>query len=544
MMAGRLSSSKVSRIFQLHFQGYSQCSIASWLHIHQSTVSIYVNRFTTLAEGEGLETAARRYGVMQEVIELRNLAAELKKSRLTVAESRTGLRVQDMLKSHGVAEDAFGDLIESAKKMKSEGFIEAAMELSRLERDSGLNYQQVCTSYQSRYKQLQQADNDLAGKKSELERSGSAFVAAETQRKAAESRFESYLKETEMDMKRLQKVEPLARALKKSGIQDSQLDDYLERQQLLDRSGISLDLLSSILKQTNVVTAHDGGKTFLDMLTRYGGLDAAMEVLQDRIKALEKNAEGLDQKIQIKNSTEADIVQLKKQKVNLEKEVAQLSAEKEDLTLQRTALQKDMRSLNQQKAALEQDISGQQKLWQSLCIENESLSGEIKTKRDQLSDMEQLQARRSSVLANIAEIEDKLAQRRKQQDVLDSFIDLIDHPSFEELERFAGFVPHLINKAKQQKEPPQSLTDYVFGKITAGKLKPQKCNSCYATFATDRLPMKSLGYHCPVCSSTLVREAYTEASIMLKEALAQPKVWKIVRTTETQKPVQNDKPST
>ncbi|HUV52205.1 MAG TPA: hypothetical protein VMW64_03930 [Dehalococcoidia bacterium] len=480
---------------------------------------------------------------MQEVIELRNLAAELKKSRLTVAESRTGLRVLDMLKSHGVAEDAFGDLIESAKKMKSEGFIESAMELSRLERASGLNYQQVCTSYQSRYKQLQQADNDLAGKKSELERSESASIAAETKRKAAESRFESYLKETEMDMKRLQKVEPLALVLKKAGIQDNQLDDYIQRQQLLDRSGISLNLLSSILKQANVVTAHDGGKTFLDMLIHYGGLATAIEVLQDKIKALEKNADGLDQKIQIKKGTEADLLQLRKQKASLEKEVAQLSTEKEGLTWQKKALQKDINSMTQQKTELEQDISGQQKLGQSLCIENESLSGEIKTKRDQLSDIEQLQVRRSTVLANIAEIEEKLAQRRKQQDVLDSFIGLIDHPSFDELEKFAGFVPHLINEAKQRREPPQSLTNYVFEKITARKLKTQRCNSCYATFAADKPPKNTLGYCCPVCSSTLVRENYTEESTVLKEALDKPQVYRIVRSTDTQKPVQNNKPS-
>jgi predicted transcriptional regulator len=542
-MAARLSTSKISRIFQLHFQGYSQCSIASRLKIHQSTVSLYVDSFTALAQQEGLENAARRYGVMEEVKELHNLAAELKKARLTVAESRMGLRALDMLKSHGVAEGDYGDLIESVKKVKSEGFMETAIELSRLERASGLNYQQVCTSYQSSYKQLQQADNDLTGKKAELERSEIAFIAAETKRKAAESRFESYLKEMEMDMKRLQKVEPLARALKKAGIQDNQLDDYIERQQLADRSGISLDLLSSILKQANVVTAHDGGKTFLDMLTRYGGLSTAIEVLQDRIKALEKDTDGLDQKIQIKKSTESDIVQLRKQKTNLEKEVEQLSIEKEALIAQKTALQKDIRSLTRQETELEQNISEQQKLREGLRVENESLSSEIKTKKEQLSDLAQLEVRHSAMSASLAEIEEKLGQRKKQQDILDSFIGLIDRPSFDELEKFAGFIPHLTDKAKQQKEHPQLLTDYIFEKITARKLKTQRCVVCHATFAVDKMPKDSSGYHCPVCPSTLVREIYTEDSNMLKDALAQPKVWKIVKRGEAQKPVQNNEPS-
>jgi len=542
-MALGLSPHRISRMMNLYFQGYSQSAIANRLNVSQSTVSLYLNKFASAVEAQGLETARREFGMTDCISSLHNLSGELRRSGLTIEETQIGLKVYRMLQASGVPEEDYGDLIAALKKMKGEGFVQAAVELSRLERDSALKYQQVCASYQSSYKQLQQAEKDLTGKKSELERSESAFIAAEMKRKAAESSFESYLKETEMDMKRLQKVEPLALVLKKAGIKDNQLDDYIQRQQLLDRSGISLNLLSSILKQVNVVTAHDGGKTFLDMLTHYGDLATAIEVLQDRIKALEKNADGLDQKIQIKKGTEADLVQLRKQKASLEKEVAQFSAEKEDLTLQKTALQKDMRSLTQQKAALEQDISGQQKLGESLCIENESLSGEIKTKKDQLNDLAQLEARLSAVSASLAEIEEKLAQRRKQQDVLDSFIGLIDHQSFDELEKFAGFVPHLIKQAKQQKEPPQSLTDYVFEKITARKLKTQRCNSCYATFAADKPPKNPLGYYCPVCSSTLVRETYTEESTVLKEALAKPQVYRIVRSTDTQKPVQNNKPS-
>ena len=536
-MALGLSPHKISRMMNLYFQGYSQSAIAILLKISQSKVSLYLIKFASAVEAQGLETARREFGMTDYVSSLHNLSGELRRSGLTIEEARIGLKVHRMLQASGVPEEDYGNLIAALSKMKDEGFVQAAVELSRLERASGLNYQQVCTSYQSRSKQLQQADNDLAGKKSELERSESAFIAAETKRKAAESRSESYLKETEMDMKRLQKVEPLALVLKKAGVQDNQLDDYIQRQQLLDRSGINLNLLSSILKQANVVTAHDGGKTFLDMLIHYVGLATAIEVFQDKIKALEKNADGLDQKIQIKKGTEADLVQLRKQKASLEKEVAQLSAEKEDLTLQRTALQRDIRSLNQQKAALEQDISVQQKLRESLYIENESLSGEIKTKKDQLNDLAQLEARLSAVSASLAEIEEKLAQRRKQQDVLDSFIGLIDHPSFDELEKFAGFVPHLINQAKQRKEPPQSLTDYVFEKITARKLKTQRCNSCYATFAADKPPKNPLGYCCPVCSSTLVRETYTEESTMLKGALDKPQVYRIVRRTDTQNPV-------
>jgi DNA-directed RNA polymerase subunit RPC12/RpoP len=192
---------------------------------------------------------------------------------------------------------------------------------------------------------------------------------------------------------------------------------------------------------------------------------------------------------------------------------------------------------------LEQDISEQQKLREGLRIENESLSSEIKTKKEQLSDLAQLEVKRNTVSASLAETEEKLAQRRKQQDVLDSFVGLVDHPSFEELEKFAGSVPYLIKQAEEWREPPQLLMDYVFEKITARKLKTLRCNSCYATFAVDKLPKDSSGYHCPVCSSILVKEMYTDESAIMKEALAQPRVYRMVRRADTQKLVQNNEPS-
>jgi DNA-directed RNA polymerase subunit RPC12/RpoP len=179
-------------------------------------------------------------------------------------------------------------------------------------------------------------------------------------------------------------------------------------------------------------------------------------------------------------------------------------------------------------------------------MENGSLSNEIKIKKAQVADLAQLEAKHRAVSASLAETEVKLEQRRKQEKVIDSFTGLIDHPSFEELQEFASSVPYLIEQAKRRKEPPELLRNYAFDKITAGKLKPQKCMLCHATFAVDKPAKRSSGYHCPVCASTFLQKIVTEDSIIPKEAFAEPKVLKkleVPASTEHQKTNQNDKPS-
>ena len=70
-----------------------QLQIIEKLEISKATVSMYVGKFSTLAELQCFEAAGKGYGIMDQVEALHNLAAELKEAKLTVEEARIGLKM-------------------------------------------------------------------------------------------------------------------------------------------------------------------------------------------------------------------------------------------------------------------------------------------------------------------------------------------------------------------------------------------------------------------------------------------------------------------
>ncbi len=58
-MAQELSLNKLSRMFHLFFQGYTQSAIARKIKVNQSTVSRYVNAFKSSIEEKGMNIAAQ-----------------------------------------------------------------------------------------------------------------------------------------------------------------------------------------------------------------------------------------------------------------------------------------------------------------------------------------------------------------------------------------------------------------------------------------------------------------------------------------------------
>ena len=91
-MTQKLSPYKISKMMALYFQGYTQPRIAEKLKISKAAVSLYVGKFSALAEQHGLEAAGKGYGIMDQVKALHSLAAELKEAKLTVDEARAGLK--------------------------------------------------------------------------------------------------------------------------------------------------------------------------------------------------------------------------------------------------------------------------------------------------------------------------------------------------------------------------------------------------------------------------------------------------------------------
>ena len=108
----------------------------------QSTVSLYISRFESTVDEEGLGKTAEEYGIMHTVQSLHSLAAELNKTKLTVEEAKSGFRVHRVLQTCGIGEDNYAELIETCTKIHSDGFLDSAMKLNQLERSPGLGYEE------------------------------------------------------------------------------------------------------------------------------------------------------------------------------------------------------------------------------------------------------------------------------------------------------------------------------------------------------------------------------------------------------------------
>jgi len=275
-MAQELSPHKRTRIVDLFFQGHSQQGIASKLGINQSTVSRCLGECSYIVEQEGVETLEKELGtMMNDFRSLHNLAAELKKSKLSVEETHIGLRIHRLLQKFGIPEDDYGDLILSVKKMHSEGFITSAMKLVQLEASTGKNYIDIVSEFESLSSEVAKLEKSRADLKKEnktlrgdnikltrankKKRKEIQKLADEMKQKQSNLKAEltKKMEETGLTMMRIEKLEPLTHILKQLDIADDTLEIYLKEHQQLEELGITWENFRTMLEAMKNETKED-----------------------------------------------------------------------------------------------------------------------------------------------------------------------------------------------------------------------------------------------------------------------------------------------
>ena len=94
-----------------------------------------------MAARNGILYAAKEFGVMKEVNDLRSLSVELLKNKLTVEEAREGLAAMKTFDDLGVPVSRHRELVKVVSKLEDPRFVPVAMELVKLESNTG----KVCT---------------------------------------------------------------------------------------------------------------------------------------------------------------------------------------------------------------------------------------------------------------------------------------------------------------------------------------------------------------------------------------------------------------
>jgi len=488
-MTQKLSPHKVSKMMVLYFDGYSQSDIANKLKVNQSTVSLYVSKFKSLAEQQGIKAAGEEFGIMDQVEALNSLASELKKAKLTVEEAKVGLKMAWTLQKLGIKQEDYNDVIQTCTKMKSEGFIGDAVKLSKLENATGMTHGQLLAQYASTHEKLEKEQQELETTTGQLNSVKEELASMDKQKKAANQALKAYMDQIGVDMNRLKLVEGLAQVLKEAGISDKDLQEYIARQQVLSKAGISLDVFTAIVGESKVLTSHDQGKGLLKSLADYGGINEAIKDSKAKIALLEKQAVGLEQVAEQKGKLIAEITELKAEKATLESVVAELHVRKEELD----HVKSELASLTNKRTQLEKEIVDGEE-------HDNALAGEIKAKQQKVSDLSKLEAKRDALAISVSETEAKLNRESTRLQIFESFLGFVNSSSIAELEKFVAVLPALIDKVKKNQYSPQLLRAYIFKTLTGHNLQIFKCPSCGVRFSVDMPPMTQ-EYCCPRCGS-------------------------------------------
>ena len=162
-MTVRLSPHNVTRILSGYFHGVPQTTIARMSGVDQSTVSIYASRFRSLASRIGILGAGKEFGVFNEVDALRSLSVELAKAKLPVGEAREGLRIMQIFLDMDVPPGRHADLVGLCRKIDEPAFIEASLELVKIEKEAGIDYEEMMRKARRLARELHSKDKKLKG---------------------------------------------------------------------------------------------------------------------------------------------------------------------------------------------------------------------------------------------------------------------------------------------------------------------------------------------------------------------------------------------
>jgi predicted transcriptional regulator len=512
-MTGKISPNKLSKMMSLFFQGYSQTYIANKLKMSQPAVSLHVSQFKYLTEQQGLQAASKEFDVMDEVQALRSLASELKQAKLTAEEAKVGLKMVRLFQKSGVKEEDYADFIQACEKMKDEGYIADAVKLNKLEKSTGMAHGELLSQYASTHEMMVkegQALNITTGKHNTVK---GELATIEKLKKEMSQSLNAYMHQIGVDMNRLKLVENLAQTLKEAGISNKELKDYIAHQQVLNKAGINIGILTAILQKAKVLTSDDQGKGLLKSLSDYDGINKVIKDLQTKVVLLEKQVEGLEKQAQLKGELQVEITKLKDEKDSLENYVDGLHTKKDELN----QIQSSIDSFTKKKVELGEEIA-KQELHKSALIED------IKAMEQKVSDLSQLETKRDAVLAALAEFEAKKKLEVIEREVFESFLGIVGSSiSLEATEKFAAKEPQLLALAKIKNYPPDLLRYLMIKELTGRTLEILRCSSCEARFNVEK-PEKvwytSQGYCCPICGNSATVEMDVTGPEIIQKALA------------------------
>jgi len=517
---------KMTKVLHLYFSGFPQMKIGEKCGIHQSTASRYAQKFVEKASAKGIVAAAKEYGIMEEVMALRSLATELYKSKTSIEEAKSGVKMVILFNSLGVPPEEFKVLAKMFKKLKDPDFPKAGMKLIKLEEATSKEYTEIISEFEKLDEEIAVRQEKIANLQEKQDKGEKALEALELGRKEKEEEVAEFLEEAEkkkaaadaevkekldeagLTLEKVAKLHPVVEKMNGLGISDDDIETFVDERQVLEEKGITWEKFQTVagaLAKAGEIDANG----LAEKLAEFGTLDQAINSMKADLESLQPRVEELKkEKEQLENQVDG----LGKKKVQQDEDVEHSKALKESLDkaidalppLEKlfTRLERDVSILETKKAALTEEVGQKEK---QVAEMDEKLKKAGELDKELKEKEEQLQERNS-----------KIAAAGQKYELFESFLGLVNAKTIAEVEDFLKSAPLLVKEAKTGKYDPGFMVNTILAELSGGTLDQLACQECEAEFVIVKSGKKiaSPGMimplcHCPKCGGlhTIVKEA-------------------------------------
>jgi transposase-like protein/peptidoglycan hydrolase CwlO-like protein len=520
----RLSPHKISTILRCYFAGVSQPNIARRVAVDQSTVSLYSSRFQAMAAKNGILYAAKEFGIMKEVNDLRSLSVELLKNKLTVEEAQEGLAAMKTFNNLGVPVSRHKELVKVVSKLEDPGFVPVAMELVALESSTGKVYTQLVSEFRQLSSEISETKQQIAVSKRENEdlcqsnRRLSATIEekkrelrdlnkkARQEQSAIKADIARKMKGAELTFQRIEKIEPLLVTLRKLLVSDEQMEQYVRKHVKIEESGIGWENFVKITETAKTEGRYIDSEKLKDDLGRYPSLASVVDALEKQKSTLEPEVDKLSVE---RNELEVSVKQLKRQKNDLEskskalnKKVVQLDENCRQLENRHKAFQSQLSQRRIDTGTLEARLMVLEKEMMQ-CEERKGvLTAEIKSMEETAEHKKALDDNIAVLKTTEKELQARTKSEAKRLEVLDAFLGLVRATNREDLLGFARVLPRLLEESYEKKYSTHLLLKFIIHQLSGNAADGLSCGYCGADFVVTKQSTRMTGsYQCPACGS-------------------------------------------
>jgi len=246
-MTVRLSPHKATGIMRDYFHGVGQSAIARKYCVDQSTVSIYASRFKQLADKKDILQVGKEFGVLNEVDSLRSISVEMAKYQLTVEDALEGIGIIRLFRKTGVPPDKHTELIRLCQKVDDPAFIEASLELIKVEREAGMSYQEIVKQCRDFSQKLESTRSELNKVHTKLNSTSNLLNTTKKEVNREEAKLTGVRRDLESEQKAYQ--DKLAKFMGQLKVKEQELAEFADLKTRLAKSGITIPDLIKLAEE-------------------------------------------------------------------------------------------------------------------------------------------------------------------------------------------------------------------------------------------------------------------------------------------------------